>query len=223
LRTNETRARIEEARRNFEQRREEVHFAETSLKETENRVRQLDSDLTSLQRAAAERESKLDVLQTLLSEGEGLNEGAQAVLRGLDNPDFFKPAVLGSLAALIEVADENFIPAVEAALGQNMQAVVVKDAAVAEAAIQTLHHQKIGRATITARGLLPRQSATQIEALPEGALAWAIDKVKAPEEIAPLICELLKEVLIVPDLETALRLRDSAPHVCFANLCGETL
>jgi hypothetical protein len=37
-------------------------------------------------RAIAERQSRLEILQQLNAEGEGLAEGSQAVLRGLDDP-----------------------------------------------------------------------------------------------------------------------------------------
>jgi hypothetical protein len=62
----------------------------------------------------AEKESKLEVLQQLNEEGEGFAAGTQTVLRGLDNPEFFKPSILGALASQIEV-EQQFISAIEAA------------------------------------------------------------------------------------------------------------
>jgi chromosome segregation ATPase len=86
----------------------------------------------------------------LMAGGEGFSEGAQAVLRGLDNPDLFKPAVLGALAQFIEVPTE-YVAAVEAALGAHLQTIVMKDTTIAEAMIKTLIAKKMGRASLALR------------------------------------------------------------------------
>ena len=60
----------------------------------------IDRELRDAQRTLAEKESKLEVLRALNEGGEGFSQGTQAVLRGLDNPEFFKPAVHGRAGAV---------------------------------------------------------------------------------------------------------------------------
>ena len=67
--------------------------AEAQLRESQAALAEIDRELRDAQRSLAEKESKVEVLRHLVESGEGFSEGTQAVLRGLDNPDFFKPAV----------------------------------------------------------------------------------------------------------------------------------
>ena len=119
-----------------------------------------------------------EILQQLKDEGEGLAQGSQALLKGLDDPDRILPALTGALAALIEV-DEQFIPAIEAALGRNLHAIVLRDDALATEIVSQLSAQKLGQTALIAPELL-RVATEQNGSLPEGALGWATDKVRAP-------------------------------------------
>src|SRR5215472_917254 len=102
---------------------------EASLREKERLLSEAEQNLAAVERSLAEKRSRLDVLRQLNDEGEGLAEGSQAVLKGLGDPDKFREAIAGSLVAHLDV-DQKFVPAIEAALGRNLHAVVLKDAAV---------------------------------------------------------------------------------------------
>ena len=56
--------------------------------------------------------------------------------------------------------------------------------------------------------------------LPDGALAWALDKVKVDAPAQPLVRQLLGKTLLVSDLESALKLRSLLPDHTFAALDG---
>ena len=221
-----TGAELARALTDGEARTSQVTAAETGLRENQTLLGEVDRQLRETQKLLAEKESKLEVLRALNAGGEGFSEGTQAVLRGLDNAGFFRPAVLGALAQFIDVAPE-YVTAVEAALGAQLQTVVMKDTMVAESVIKTLTAQKLGKAALA----LPVElgaGKSEVGMLPEGALAWLIDKVSAPERVAPLIHRLLADTLLVPDLETALRLRaiptsDFRPPTSFVTLTGELL
>ena len=167
----------------------------------------------------SEREHRLEILLQLEREGEGLGEGAQAILRGLDRPEFFQAGMVGTLASLIEVSAAE-IPAVEAALGGASRAIVFKDAGMAEAALQTLREAVQGRASVLAGDLLP-MVPPQTVSLPDGALCWATDVVRAAGAVHGLIARLLEGVAIVPDLGTAFRLKKQHPMLAFAARTGE--
>lgn len=178
--------------------------------------------LNTAGKEAAGLESRLEVLRQLQEHGEGLDEGTQAVLKGLDNPDFFQSAIKGTLAQHIQV-EERLIPAIEAALGSALQAVIFKDPGVAEAALATLSGKKLGRAAvipaswISAKGEQAPDSQTP---LPFGVFGRASDCVKGDDDSANLARHLLREVLIVESLEAAFRLRSENPSFAFASLDG---
>jgi chromosome segregation protein len=178
--------------------------------------------LNTAGKEAAGLESRLEVLRQLQEQGEGLDEGTQAVLKGLDNPDFFQSAIKGTLAQHIQV-EERLIAAIEAALGSALQAVIFKDPGIAEAALATLSGKKLGRAAvipaswISAKGEQPTDSQTP---LPFGVFGRASDCVKGDDDSSNLARHLLREVLIVENLEAAFRLRSENPAFAFASLDG---
>ena len=178
--------------------------------------------LNTAGKEAAGLESRLEVLRQLQEQGEGLDEGTQAVLKGLDNPDFFQSAIKGTLAQHIQV-EERLIPAIEAALGSALQAVIFKDPGVAESALATLSGKKLGRAAvipaswISAKGEQAPDSQTP---LPFGVFGRASDCVKGDDDSSNLARHLLREVLIVESMEAAFRLRSANPPFAFASLDG---
>ena len=227
----DTSAQVEQTSASLITFQQSVQQGEESLRSIKSELDEADRNLAAEQRTLAEKESKLEVLRQLNEEGEGFAAGTQNVLRGLDNPEFFKPSILGALASQIEV-EPQFVASIEAALGQNLQAIVMKDTSVAESVIQTLTTKKLGRASLALRdcGLRIADCGTQNEFLPVGALAWATDKVKAAGETLTLVRSLLDGVAIVPDLATALRLASqNNPQSAirnpqsFVTLTGETL
>ena len=164
-------------------------------------------------------ESRLEVLRQLQDQGEGFDEGTQAVLRGLDNPSFFSPAIQGALAQNIQV-ETRFIPAVEGALGSALQAIVFKDPGVAESALLTLSRNRLGRAAVIPSEWIQRASHT-VQDLPFGAIGRASECVGGAGDAADLARHLLAGVLVVETLEAAFRLRAQAPGFGYATLAGE--
>ena len=177
---------------------------------------------TDSNKILAQRSARLDAVKQLVASGEGFAKGTQNLLKGLDAPDEFKPSIDGVLASFIQ-ADDSAARAIEAALGAKLQTVLVADSAVAETLIQRLTEKKLGQAAILPKNLIPKASGTQIETLPSGATAWALDKVKSEPQVAAIIEQLLEKTLIVPDLTTALKLRNDYATLTFVTLAGEML
>ena len=193
---------------------------ETSLREKEKLVAQAEQDLTTLHRTLAEKRSRLDVLRQLNEEGEGLAEGSQALLKGINGSEEFRDAIAGSLVAQLDV-DPKFIQAIEAALGRNLHAIILKDAKVVPEIIGHLKKKKVGHAAL----LLPNLTASAPQAsqkiLPSEALAWATDKVRAPKPLEALVTRLLGDVVIFAELEQALACKKVEPALAMGTLAGE--
>lgn len=219
-RSAEASARLEAAATDLVAAQTEGDEAQMANDDAQRARQQADADFNAANRTLAELESRLEVLRQLDEAGEGLGEGTQAILRGLDNADFFKPAIHGSLATFIEV-DAEYIPAVEAALGANLQAVVFKDPAVAESAVQTLTAKKLGRAAVVPRDWLNDLPAKVEAPLPEGAIAWAADCVRVNDPAGELARRLLANVAIAPNIETAIALKSQHRSLGFVTLDGD--
>jgi chromosome segregation protein len=193
---------------------------ETSLREKEKLLAQAEQDLATLDRTLAEKRSRLDVLRQLNEEGEGLAEGSQALLKGVDGPENFRGAIAGSLVAQLDV-DPKFIQAIEAALGRNLHAIILKEAKVVSEIIDHLKKNKLGHAAL----LIPKLTSTAPESaqkvLPPEALAWALDKVSAPAPLEALVTRLLGDVVIFPELEQALECKKREPALAMSTLAGE--
>ena len=177
---------------------------------------------TESNRNLAQRSARFEAVRQLVESGEGFEKGTRNVLAGLDRPDEYRPGIHGVLASFLE-AENSCARAIEAALGTHLQAVLVRDQAAAEAIISRLTEKELGIAAILPETFVAHASGTQMEALPEGAVAWALDRVKSDRRIAGVIERLLERVLIVPNLSTALRLRPQVPGVTFVTLAGVML
>ena len=193
---------------------------ESSLREKEKLLAQAEQDLATLHRTLAEKRSRLDVLRQLNKEGEGLAEGSQALLKGSGDPEKFRDAIAGSLVAQLDV-EPKFIQAIEAALGRNLHAIVLKDAKVVSDIIAHLRKKKLGHAALLIPKLTGTVSEPRQKSLPADALAWATDKVKAPKLLEALVTGLLGDVVIFPELEQALDCKKGEPALAMATLAGE--
>ncbi len=186
----------------------------------------LDTELNELQRTATQRRSRLEVLQQLIQKGEGLDQGTQQVLRGLDNPDIYMTGVRGLLASAIEV-EQLYITAVEAAMREHLQAVLLTESELAMQIVERLAQQKMGKTAIIAQDFaMRRQSSADISPvsrgpLPHGAIAWAVDKVKAREGTQGIVEHLLAHTLIADSLHSAMRIKRQHPDLAIATMQGE--
>jgi chromosome segregation protein len=197
-----------------------VRSAEQQLQSHRQSLADAEKEAFRIERSIAEKTSRLELLRQLNEEGEGLAKGSQAVLKGLNDPERIRPALAGALVASLNV-DREYITAIEAAFGRNMHAVVMQDSALAAEILREVAQNNLGQAALA----LPQLSAASFDDhlfdLPNEAIAWAIDKVEAPEALAPLVRSLLRSVVLVHDLETGLRLKSRHRDLQFATVAGE--
>lgn len=209
---------LEESRNDLDEKAKECASQIIEKRRTRDAMNQ---ELNELQRSVTQRRSRLEVIEQLLKKGEGLPEGTQSVLRGLDNPEVYSTGVRGLLASSIEVTDANFIPAVEAALRDHLQAVLLTESELAEQIVARLNEHKMGRATMFPQDFCKLHRNGDRELMPPGAIAWATDKVRVKTGVQSLIDHLLHNVLIVDKFHTALRLKREMPHLAIATMHGD--
>ena len=214
-----TRAAGEAGRKNLELLKATLQASQENLRQHRLLFTDAEKGLAEIERALVEKESRLEILRQLNEEGEGLGQGSQAVLKGLDDPARIHAALGGALVSNLDV-DSEYVAAIEAALGRNLQAIVLKDAGLAPAILAKLNEKKFGQAALALPSLSNYSPKTQT-ALPRKALAWANDKVKAPESLAPLVTRLLGNVAVFGDLEEALSFKNDKHNLAAATLTGE--
>ncbi|MEY2575973.1 MAG: chromosome segregation protein [Verrucomicrobiota bacterium] len=214
------RVAMETERQTAQERKETLRQAEERLQQNQAAVAAAEREIGRLERTIGEKQARLEVLRQMTEEGHGLEKGSQAVLKGLDDPERIRPAIAGALVASLNV-DPEFVPALEAAFGRNMHAVVLHSPDLAADIFRKLADQKLGQAALAIAGLSTETSQGAVSPLPQGAITWAADKVDAPAELTSLVKNLLRDVAIVPDLATGLKLKQSAGNLAFATLSGE--
>jgi chromosome segregation protein len=192
---------------------EAVHDARHDLAE-------IDRQLAGLERNLTEKESRLEVLKQLQAEGEGLSQGSQALLKGLQDSAEIRSNVVGALVSQIDV-EPKFVPAIEAILGRGLHTIVLQDSSVVGSILDRLNDKKLGQTALFVPEWCRDHDGSERPALPAGALAWASDVVRAPESLVALMRRLLQHVAIFSDLDAAIACKNAAPQQAVATLRGE--
>src|SRR5207237_3872470 len=81
--------------------------------------------------------------------------------------------------------------------------------------------KKLGQAPLLLPQLTQPAQKSVRKILPENALAWATDKLVAPQSLEPLVRQLLENVAIFSDLQQALECKKHEPALAMATLAGE--
>lgn len=146
-------------------------------------------------------ESQLQFYKELVSRGEGYPEGTQHIL---EHAETFK-GVLGTVADLINV-DSDKKAVIESALGNLASCLVAKDRAAAVRVLKKMKTEDLGETSIiplkeisahkTAQGTVPNSKSV---------IGKAVEFVSCRKTIQPLAEKLLGQILVVKDLELALK------------------
>lgn len=203
------------------------------LRGVQQEIGQVGHELDQLQRRLAEHHSRRNVLQQLVASHEGFGAGALAALQDTQQ-------VLGSLADRLRVPSE-FVPAIEAALGSQLQIVLTDQPEAAQQILSELAAQKRGRASIASLVLGAARRAAVSEAMPVDVVGPGADcesqerlramgcipalgAVEAEAAVRPLLESLLGRTYVAPDLAAAtVAWRASGGELDFVTREGELL
>jgi chromosome segregation protein len=197
-----------------------LQASEEKLRQHQRLAAETEKSLAEIERLLAEKESRLQILRQFEEEGQGLAQGSQAVLKGLDNPARIHAALGGTLVSNLEVDPEYAIP-IEAALARNLKAIVLNDPRLAPEIITAVKKKKLGQVALMIPKLCSFSPKNETRTLPRKALTWASEKVKAPDSLAPLVARLLGNIAIFRDLDDALSLKKREHDLAAATLGGE--
>ena len=232
-------SRLQEFTASVEMEKLNVATTRGSVEQRQNRLRELQGEL---QQASTEQDkflhqqsdkrSRLTVLEQLEGSHEGFDAGAVAALRQ-------SRSVIGSLADRIRVPDQ-FVTAVENALGHHLQLVLTDQPSSAQEILAELSANKSGRASIAALSIQQYQDEKQLSFVGEmapgeksdaaqaglhtGQIVHAMSVISAEPSVEALLKSLLGRTFIAADLTTATTQIQNGHAGCdFVTLGGELL
>jgi chromosome segregation protein len=213
-RLHEFATNVEAEKLSVQTQRGTVEQRQQRLKDIQVELTQITQSLDDVLRQQAEKRSRLNVLEQLNESHEGFSAGTLAALKTAQN-------VLGSLADKIKVPNE-YVVAVEAALGGNLQLVLTEQPDSAQQILSDLNTNKKGRASIAALGLQSLDFHLHTTEIANSTPALRV--VEADASVQPLLQRLLGQTFIVADLATATSAwRESNGAFDFVTQGGELL
>lgn len=168
----------------------------------EEELRRL-SDARDQRRRVLDRdESRLQAIKDLDESREGFFGGVRAVLSEFRSAS----GVIGPVADLIEVLPEHVV-AIESALGNGFQDIVVESDVVAKRCIEFLKKTKKGRAAFLPLDLLRVPDTERLReraASLDGVVGLASSLAKSSDRVRPAVDYLLGRVVVAVDLDAAI-------------------
>jgi chromosome segregation protein len=175
-----------------------------------DRLRELSSSLSGLQK-------EKELLSELQQKYEGYGQGPQHLLSR-------RQEFTGTIAPLAEMieAEAGYQAAIEAALAEKLQWLAVEDLDNIKKAIAILKSEKAGKATLIALSG-PIENAGSREISGPGIKGAAFKFVRCDQKIKDIVNILLKDVVIVENLDNFWEYSSRYPGVRLVSLDGEVL
>jgi chromosome segregation protein len=230
-RLQEFTASVEVEKLNAQTKRGSVEQRQNRLREIQDELHQSSAEQDQFLQTQAEKRSRLGVLEQLEGSREGFDAGAVAALRQ-------SRSVIGSLADRIRVP-EQFVVAIENALGHHLQLVLTEQPESAQEIIAELSTNKTGRASVAALAIQHKDEnqlafdgdmspgntgAAAQHTLDGGQIVHALSVVQADPSVDKLLKSLLGRTFIAADLPAATAQIQNGHAGCdFVTLKGDLL
>ena len=161
--------------------------------------------------------SRLESLEQIQANYEGFHRGVRAIMREEHHPD----GVLGVVADVIDIP-QQYERAVAAVLGDRLQYVIVRGEDEGAEAVDRLRQEAMGRSSFIP--LQPRvPDLAGVQSL-NGTSRQMLDLVRVRDEYRGVAQALLGEVVLVPDLATAIAMwRQHGVRVTLVTPDGDVL
>jgi chromosome segregation protein len=161
--------------------------------------RRWERDALELEGALLQTRSRLHSLEQIQYNYEGFHRGVRAIMRAEQHPD----GVLGVVADVIDIPQE-YERAVAAVLGDRLQYVIVRGESDGAEQVDRLRQDASGRSSFIP--LQPRVPDLSALAKLNGTSRRLMDLVRVDDRYRSVAQSLLGEVVLVPNLQTAVDL-----------------
>ena len=161
----------------------------------------LDAEILGILNACSETEHRISALEDMEKSMEGYARSVKMVLEASQAGSL--RGIIGTISSLISI-EKGCETAIETALGNNIQNIVVEDEQAAKDAIRMLREEKAGRATFLPLDTVRRSSFDMNEELrADGVVGIASSLVKYDKAYENIIASLLGRIVVARDLDTA--------------------
>lgn len=212
--------RVEQARQlsiELTQRRGEE---EATLQQVREHFSENEVMVTAVREELADKRSRLTSLEEISRNYDGFDRGVRAVMTKA-GPEPKLAGVFGLVSDIVS-APSDHEQAIEAALGERLQHVIVETPERGFELLEFLKSSQEGRSTFLA---VPRDVQESLPALELAeVIGMALSLVQVSDEtLRPVVAQLLAGVAVVHDLESARRLSVSHPAYTFVTLEGDVV
>lgn len=191
--------------------------------ETEKSLQELLQQENKLTTQVNELQSRFNILSSMQNEYEGFTRGIKSVLKSNAN---WHGGICGAVAQIITVPDE-YVTAIEIALGGALQYIITEDAEIAKQAMHFLKTERLGRATFLPLNTIKpfkRRDTEMVAASMAGSLGFAADLITCNSRYLKVIEFLLGRTIIAKNIDIALTIaKQSAFSIKIVTLDGEVL
>lgn len=175
----------------------------TQLQQAETKAARIQEERVKNRQELHAADSKLQFLRNMQQSYEGFGRAAKAVLKSQAT---WAGGVCGAVAELLQVP-QQYITAIETALGSSQQNVVTEDTNTAKAAIAFLKKERLGRVTfLPLQSIVVRTVSNGPERQDTGVIGYANEIVGTDAKYKKIADFLLSRTLVVDTLDHALAL-----------------
>jgi chromosome segregation protein len=213
----------DELRQQVQAAREKVQELEAHVAHVQQVIREQNTKRSLLSEAVSRLESRQRVLSELKESYEGYAEGTRQVMAAAAARQL--NGIRGVVGELLDVP-EKLETAIEAALGERLQWIVVNTQEDALQAIEFLRRENLGRAAFLPLSALPRRTSETINTanLKGGYLGMATKLIRLNRQCAPALEQVIGNLALCTDRESALEtFRRAANRMSVVTLEGEVL
>ena len=197
--------------------REELAGLRASAESMENEERSLKRSVDEMRVSIGRLEARKKTIEEMENNYEGYNGAVRFVMHSQ------LKGIHGVVADLIDVP-AGYETAIETALGASLQNIVCEDDDSAKAAIRSLKENRAGRMTFlpvsSVRGSVRRDDRVKDE---RGFLGFGPDCIDYDSRYDGIISYLLGRVVIVDDMDNAVRMSKKGPGLRYVTRDGEVI
>jgi chromosome segregation protein len=220
-RLKEKNLRFTECEQEIEKLREIQCIQAESLQKAEDDLESTRSQNETTTKDLHETQSRLSVIQEMMQNYEGFQQGVKAVMKAAENGEV--EGITGMTAATLTLPKE-YEQAIESALGLNLQTIITAACDQAEKAIVYLRNKNAGQAMFIPRDLAFYENTNgHMNPILEeqGVIGLARNLINTNEDNELLLFALLGDTVVVDDLSTAMRLTRNGKRARYVTLNGE--
>ncbi|MFC1808052.1 chromosome segregation protein SMC [Candidatus Omnitrophota bacterium] len=192
---------------NLERILSQVSSLKDAFQQLERNIKEKASLIEKLKQRLSSSNSKLELLKDLKEKKEGFSEGVKSYLELIDSDPVAKDSFVGIVADMIKPA-QGFVRALESALGEKSQAIVVRSRDAVNEGLSYLKREGKGRAQFISLDELSLQSRPGYDQEPPIGSRGLNDFVSVVDEHKAVVEYILGNIYLVDNIESCLELRD---------------